>query len=42
MGTIKDIIVSRWNKYNTPLHVLSYALNPKYYDEVYLAKFGGK
>ena len=38
-GTIKDIIISRWNKYNTPLHALSYALNPKYYDEAYLAKF---
>ena len=41
-GTIKDIIISRWNKYNTNLHALAYALNPKYYDEVYLAKFGGK
>lgn len=41
-GTIKDIIISRWNKYNTPLHALSYALNPKYYDEAYLAKFQGK
>ena len=40
--TIKDIIISRWNKYNTNLHALAYALNPKYYDEVYLAKFGGK
>jgi hypothetical protein len=41
-GTIKDIIISTWNKYNTPLHALVYALNPNYYDEVYLAKFGGR
>jgi len=41
-GAIKDIIISRWNKYNTNLHALAYTLNPKYYDEVYLAKFGGK
>jgi hypothetical protein len=25
-----------------PLHDLAYSINPKYYDEVYLAKFGGK
>ena len=41
-GTIKDILINRWNKYNTPLHALAYALNPKYYDEAYLAKFGGR
>ena len=41
-GAIKGIIISRWNKYNTNLHALAYALNPKCYDEVYLAKFEGK
>lgn len=42
IGAIKDIIISRWNKYNTNLHALAYSLNPKYYDEAYLAKFGGR
>jgi hypothetical protein len=28
-GTIKGIIFSRWNKYNTKQHSLAYALNPK-------------
>ena len=41
-ATIKNIFISRWNNYNTPLHASTYALNRKYYDEAYLAKFGGK
>jgi hypothetical protein len=42
LGTIKYILISIWNKYKTPLHSLAYALNSKYYDEAYLAKFGGR
>ena len=28
---VKDILTKRWNKMTTPLHLLAYALNPKYY-----------
>ena len=28
---IKDIVTKRWNKMTTPLHLLAYALHPKYY-----------
>jgi hypothetical protein len=28
-GIIKDIIISRWNKYNMPLHSLAYELKSK-------------
>eukprot|EP00253_Pinus_taeda_P004499 PITA_04499 len=27
----KDIVTKRWNKMTTPLHLLAYALHPKYY-----------
>ena len=27
---VKDILTKRWNKMTTPLHLLAYALNPKY------------
>eukprot|EP00253_Pinus_taeda_P003127 PITA_03127 len=30
-GEVKDILTKRWNKMTTPLHLLAYALNPKYY-----------
>ena len=28
---IKDILTKRWNTMTTPLHILAYAVNPKYY-----------
>eukprot|EP00253_Pinus_taeda_P032335 PITA_32335 len=28
---VKDIVTERWNKMTTPLHLLAYALHPKYY-----------
>ena len=28
---VKDIVTKRWNKMTTPLHLLAYALHPKYY-----------
>eukprot|EP00253_Pinus_taeda_P031593 PITA_31593 len=28
---VKDIVIERWNKMTTPLHLLAYALHPKYY-----------
>jgi len=28
---VKEILTKRWNKMTTPLHLLAYAMNPKYY-----------
>jgi len=28
---VKDILTKSWNKMTTPLHLLAYAVNPKYY-----------
>ena len=28
---VKDILTKRWNKITTPLHLLAYVVNPKYY-----------
>ena len=39
---IKRIIVDRWNNFNTPLHTLAHALNPKFYDEELIAQRNGK
>ena len=39
---IKRIIVDRWNNFNTPLHTLAHALNPKFYDEELIAQSNGK
>ena len=41
-GLIKKIIVDQWNNFNTPLHTLAHALNPKFYDEELIAKSNGK
>ena len=41
-GLIQKIIVDRWNNFNTPLHTLAHALNPKFYDEELIAKSNGK
>ena len=30
---VQHIMVDRWNSFNTPLHTLAHALNPKFYDE---------
>eukprot|EP01018_Ginkgo_biloba_P005359 Gb_11609 [translate_table: standard] len=39
---IQDIIVKRWNKMTTPLHILAYALNPRFYHEDILSIPGRK
>ncbi|KAK9698531.1 hypothetical protein RND81_08G111000 [Saponaria officinalis] len=33
---MEEILVSRWEKMNIPLHCLGFALNPQYYDANYL------
>ncbi|XP_038715219.1 uncharacterized protein LOC120008915 isoform X1 [Tripterygium wilfordii] len=33
---VHGILVSRWNKNNTPLHCLAHSLNPRYYSEKWL------
>ena len=35
---IEDINFSRWEKMNTPLQCLAYALSPRFYDRVHLEK----
>lgn len=39
---LRSIIVTRWNSFNTPLHTLAHALNPKFYDEEFIVKSKGK
>jgi hypothetical protein len=39
---VRSIIVTRWNGFNTPLHTLAHALNPKFYDEEFIAQRNGK
>lgn len=39
---MRSIIVTRWNSFNTPLHTLARALNPKFYDEEFIAESDGK
>jgi hypothetical protein len=34
--TIRDILISRWDKNCTPLHCLAHSLNPKYYSDDWL------
>ena len=34
---VKDIVLHRWNKMTTPLHLLAYALSPRYYSASLLA-----
>jgi hypothetical protein len=38
----RSIIVTRWNGSNTPLHTLAHALNPRFYDEDFIAQSNGK
>ncbi|GKA34225.1 hAT dimerization domain, ribonuclease H-like domain protein, partial [Tanacetum coccineum] len=33
---VKDILVARWTKNNTPLHCLAHSLNPRYYSDAWL------
>jgi hypothetical protein len=35
-------MVTRWNGFNTPLHTLAHALNPRFYDEDFIAQSNGK
>jgi hypothetical protein len=35
-STIHDILLSRWDKYCTPLHCLAHSLNPKFYSQEWL------
>lgn len=42
VGLVKKIIVDWWNNFNTPLHTLAHALNPKFYDEGLTAQSNGK
>ncbi|XP_057859814.2 uncharacterized protein LOC131068603 [Cryptomeria japonica] len=35
---LEAIVVERWNKMTTPLHLLAYALTPKYYSNQFLDK----
>lgn len=37
---VEAIVVERWNKMTTPLHLLAYALTPKYYSNQFLDKPG--
>ena len=39
---VRSIIVTMWNGFNTPLHTLALALNPKFYDEEFIAQSNGK
>jgi hypothetical protein len=39
---VRSIVVTRWNGFNTPLHTLAHALNPKFYDEEFIALSNGK
>lgn len=38
---VKDIVIERWNKMTTPLHLLAYALHPKYCHSKILSLPGG-
>ena len=39
---VQKIMVDRWNSFNTPLHTLAHALNPRFYDEQLIAQSNGK
>jgi hypothetical protein len=39
---VRSIIVTRWNDFNTLLHTLAHARNPKFYDEEFIAQSNGK
>ena len=35
-------MVDKWSSFNTPLHTLTHALNPRFYDEEFIAQSNGK
>ena len=39
---VRSIIVTRWNGFNTPLHTLTHALMPHFYDIDLIAQSNGK
>jgi hypothetical protein len=39
---VRSIIVTRQNGFNTPFHTLAHALNPRFYDEDFIAQSNGK
>ena len=39
---VQHIMVDRWNSFNTPFHTLAHALNPKFYDEDFIAQSKGR
>uniref|UniRef100_A0A452XPM9 DUF659 domain-containing protein n=1 Tax=Aegilops tauschii subsp. strangulata TaxID=200361 RepID=A0A452XPM9_AEGTS len=39
---IKEILVSRWTKSNTPLHCLAHSLNPRYYSPAWINEVPGR
>jgi hypothetical protein len=39
---IQKIMVDRWNNFNTPMHTFAHALNPRFYDEEFIAQSNGK
>ena len=39
---VQKIMVDRWNSFNTPLHTLAHALNPRFYNEQLIAQRNGK
>ena len=39
---VQQIMVDRWNSFNTPLHTLTHAINPKFCDEELIAQSNGK
>ncbi|XP_065849995.1 uncharacterized protein [Euphorbia lathyris] len=41
-NVIHEILVSRWNKSNTPLHCLAHSLNPRYYTDDWLKNGVGR
>ena len=39
---VQKIMLERWNNFNTPLHTLAHALNPRFYDKDLIAQSYGK
>jgi hypothetical protein len=39
---VRSSMVTRWNGFNTPLHTLAHALNPRFYDKNFIAQSNGK
>ena len=39
---VQKIMVDKWISFNTPLHTLAHAFNPRFYDEQLIAQSNGK